>query len=102
MDLFRTGGMSFEDWTRVNDLNHIPPEEKDRFLAALAALERNVALTYILNKMETEAMRRLHTLPPGQEGLDDAHRDMHALKRFRMGLQAAVQDDRVARQKAPK
>lgn len=94
-DLFRTGGMSFETWTEVNDLNNAPPEEAERFRTALAALQRNAALTYVLNAMEAEAMSQVYVLPAGSDQLDTAHRDLHAVKRFRAALEAVVQDQQL-------
>lgn len=99
MDVFRAGGMSFETWTEVNNLSNAPPEEAERFRSAIEALTRNSALTYLLNAMEVEAMSRLYVLPAGSEELDSAHRNLHAVKRFRAALAAAVQDRKLADQK---
>jgi hypothetical protein len=99
-DILRTGGMSFEQWIEANDLSKAPPEEMERFQSAMSALKTNAALKYILNGMEVEALSRVYTR--GAEGIEDAHRDLQAVKRFRRILEAQVQDRDVALQKAKK
>jgi len=95
-DIFRTGGMSFEQWAEANDLSKAPPEEIERFRSALSALHKNSALRFILNGMELEAMSKIYV--QGAD-LDDAARDLQAVKRFRRLLDAQVQDRAVALQK---
>ena len=98
-DIFRTGGMSFEQWTEANDLSRAPPEEIERFQSAFAALQSNAALKYLLNGLEVEAMSKLYT----QAGVvDEVARDLQAVKRFRRLLEAQVQDRNIALQKRGK
>jgi hypothetical protein len=99
-DILRTGGMSFEQWVEANDISKAPPEEKERFSSAMLSLKTNTALKYLLNGMEVEALSRVYTR--GAEGIEDAHRDLQAVKRFRRILEAQVQDRDVALQKAKK
>lgn len=100
LDIFRTGGMSFEQWVESNDLTQAPDEEIERFRSALDALRKNAALKYLLNGMEVEAMSRVYIGKP--EDMDANYRDLQAVKRFRRLLEAQAQDCAVALQKAPK
>ena len=99
-DIFRTGGMSFEQWVEANDLTKAPPEEIERFRGALAALQTNAALKFILNGMEIEAMSRVYV--GKAEDMDANYRDLQAVKRFRRLLEGHVQDRAVALQNARK
>jgi hypothetical protein len=100
LDIFRTGGMSFEQWVEANDLSKAPSEELERFRSALDALQKNAALKFILNGMEIEAMSRVYV--GNASDLDANYRDLQAVKRFRRLLEGHVQDRAVSLQKRGK
>ena len=99
LDIFRTGGMSFEQWVEANDLTKAPEEEIERFRSALDALHKNAALKFILNGMEIEAMSKVYTMRfEYADSLDSAYRDLQAVKRFRRLLEGHTQDRAVSLQ----
>jgi len=97
-DIFRQGILGFEEWVRSYDLSLQDPEDKQRFQSNLAALQRNSALTFLLNKLESRALERI-----GQATSDAAvleqHRDLQAIRGLRQTIQAFVDDRRVEEQK---
>ena len=97
-DIFRQGNLSFEEWVRSYDLSFQDPEDKQRFQSNLAALQRNSALTFLLNKLESRALERI-----GQATSDAAvleqHRDLQAIRGLRQTILAFVDDRRLDEQK---
>lgn len=90
MDIFRQGGLSFEQWLESNDETKLPSEERDRLYSNLEALGRNSALRFMLNRLETEALSKISKADPGTQAAEDAHRDWRAAMRLRRVLEAAV------------
>ena len=97
-DIFRQGNLSFEEWVRSYDLSFQDPEDKQRFQSNLVALQRNSALTFLLNKLEATALARME-LATGDAAVLEEHRRLRAVRDLRQAILAFVDDRRVEEQK---
>ena len=97
-DLFRQGNVSFEDWVETYSLTNQDPEDKQRFESALVALQRNSALTFLLNKLEATAHARI-AMATEETRILDEHRKLQAIRALRLAIMAFVDDRRVEEQK---
>jgi hypothetical protein len=103
MDVFRVGGLDFRAWVETFNLENMPSEERERFLSNLSALSRNSALTFLLNRLEAEALNRMAMARGGDmTALAQAHADVQAVHRLHSLINAATQDQRLSTLKSPK
>jgi hypothetical protein len=97
MDVFRSGGLNFHAWVETFNLENMPAEERERFLSNLSALSRNSALTFLLNRLEAEALNRMSMVRPGDgPTLAQAQADVLAVRRLQALITAATQDQRLS------
>ena len=96
MDMFRVGGLDFRSWVGTFNLENLPGPDRERFLASLGALESNSALTFLLNRLEAEALNFMALAPRGDlENLSQAQADLAAVRRLQALIKAAGQDRRL-------
>jgi hypothetical protein len=91
---------SFSDWMDTCSPEGLSPEERERFFSALDALERNWALETLLNWLEADSLRKLvMTLPSAEDKVAEAHRELHAVRRLRVGILSAFQNKKLTNTK---
>ena len=98
METFRQGNIGFEAWVQTYNLDNQNPEDKERFLSNLAALQRNSALTFLLNRLEATALLRMEMAASDDMVLEE-HRTLRAIKSLRQSILAFTDDRKVTEMK---
>lgn len=95
MEIFRQGNLGFEAWVQTYNLDNQPAEDKERFLSNLAALQRNSALTFLLNRLEATSLLRIEMATSDDVVLEE-HRTLKAIKALRQSILAFTDDRKMA------